>query len=68
MSYAIIDDRRGGTPDVLQLAIPLAMLLLPLGGMLLLLISGVLFGEGFVTPEVAPPGEPAPEPLPPRRK
>lgn len=49
------------------------MLLLPLGGMLLLLISGVLVGEGFVTPELPPPAEPltpepAPEPLPARRK
>lgn len=68
MSRAIIDDRRRGALDPVRWALPLAMLLLPLGGMLLLLISGVLFGEGFVTPEVAPPTEPAPEPLPPRRK
>ncbi len=52
----------------MQWALALAMLLLPLGGMLLLLISGALVGEGFVTPEV-PRGEPAPEPnVPPRRK
>ncbi len=68
MSHAFIDDRRRSALDPVQRALPMAMLLLPLGGMLLL-ISGVLFGEGFVTPEVPPPGEPTPEPnAPPRRK
>jgi len=49
-------------------SLPLAMLLLPLGGMFLLLASGILFGEGFVTPELTPPSEPTPEPLPDRHQ
>lgn len=68
MSYAFIDHPRGAAPDLMRWALPLAMLLLPLGGMLLLLASGVLFGEGFVTPELPTPSEPTPEPLPDRRK
>ena len=69
MKHAFIDDRGWDTQEALRWAVPLAMLLLPLGGILLLLISGVLFGEGLVINEGAPPSEPTPEPnVPPRRK
>ncbi len=66
MKHGFIDDR-GGTQDwaLLHWALALAMLLLPLGGMIAMLAAGVLVGEGFVLAEAPPAEIPIPEvPLP----